>query len=472
MTTTRIILGPPGTGKTTRLLSILQEELRHGVAPTSVGFLAFTRQAALEGRDRCGLSEEQMPYFRTIHSFCFRILGMTPARVMGAEDYRTLHENTGLDFSTKAIRDGDWQSQPLGSQGVFLHGLARNMRIPLSEAYARLRGVKMANFTQLQFVADCIEKHKTIHHSLDFTDILQEFLAPGAQDPPLLQTLFVDEAQDLTPLQWDVIWRIVERSKPEHVYIAGDDDQAIFSWAGADVAQFIALEGNVETLKHSYRCPIIIQRAAARCLANIKKRRPKSWSPRSDPGSIRYVSQLEQVDMSEGKWLVLCRNLAFLLEMKSICEGRGWFFQWDDAPTITKAQIRRIELWEEYRREGDESLLERLCEYIKKGAQRTDPWYRALRMKLRDMHYIRACRRNGEDILKPPRIRLMSIHRAKGTEEENVVLLTDITKRSHEADTVEDQARLLYVAITRTRQSLTIVRPRKKHHFRRFLWDG
>ena len=48
----RIVLGPPGTGKTTKLLSLVEQYLSSGVAPDRIGYFAFTRKAAGEARDR------------------------------------------------------------------------------------------------------------------------------------------------------------------------------------------------------------------------------------------------------------------------------------------------------------------------------------------------------------------------------------------------------------------------------------
>ena len=46
----------------------------------------------------------------------------------------------------------------------------------------------------------------------------------------------VDEAQDLSPIQWKMYDILKKNSK--HIILAGDDDQAIYGWAGADVARF------------------------------------------------------------------------------------------------------------------------------------------------------------------------------------------------------------------------------------------
>ena len=70
------------------------------------------------------------------------------------------------------------------------------------------------------------------------------------------EVLFIDEAQDLSLLQWDMVRCIWANAKK--TYIAGDDDQAIYKWAGADVDHFIALKEEVNDIKildQSYRIP-------------------------------------------------------------------------------------------------------------------------------------------------------------------------------------------------------------------------
>ena len=64
------IFGPPGTGKTTTLLNMLDKALESGVTPTSIAFLAFTRKAANEAKEEILLrrpwtnEEDQLTYFR------------------------------------------------------------------------------------------------------------------------------------------------------------------------------------------------------------------------------------------------------------------------------------------------------------------------------------------------------------------------------------------------------------------------
>ena len=137
--TQRLILGPPGTGKTTRLLDILDEELQR-VDPTKIAFVSFTKRAALEATQRAcerfGFDQKELPYFRTLHSLAFQRLGLRREEVMQSKDYRLIGKHLGLEFSTRAdIEEGLPTGKFKGDRYLFLDGFARARKLTPDAAW-------------------------------------------------------------------------------------------------------------------------------------------------------------------------------------------------------------------------------------------------------------------------------------------------------------------------------------------------
>jgi DNA helicase-2/ATP-dependent DNA helicase PcrA len=109
--------------------------------------------------------------------------------------------------------------------------------------------------------------------------------------------VFIDEAQDLSLSQWDMARSIWDKTKD--TYIAGDDDQAIFRWAGADVDSFIAQTGKIIQLTQSYRIPQVVHDIASRIVTRIQNRLPKEWRPKTQRGLLSYYDDFEQVSIKK-----------------------------------------------------------------------------------------------------------------------------------------------------------------------------
>ena len=106
-----LILGPPGTGKTTTLLNIVQSAIGRGIPPERIAYLAFTRKAAYEAQERAmvqfNFDENRFPYFRTLHSLAFKQLGMQRDEVMTNTHYRKFGKALGVEF--RGIYDEDYK---------------------------------------------------------------------------------------------------------------------------------------------------------------------------------------------------------------------------------------------------------------------------------------------------------------------------------------------------------------------------
>ena len=107
-----IIYGPPGTGKTHTLLQHIEKFLET-TDPDKIGYFTFSKNAAIEGKERAALKFrlsllDDLPYFQTLHSFCFNQLGLSKDQVMKEKHYRELGEKMGLEIEgTQQDEDHD-----------------------------------------------------------------------------------------------------------------------------------------------------------------------------------------------------------------------------------------------------------------------------------------------------------------------------------------------------------------------------
>lgn len=100
------IFGPPGTGKTTKLISIVKDAIADGMDPTRIAFMSFSKKAAEEAKQRAlaelPVDEQSLLWFRTLHSLAFNWLGMRSQDVFKGRDYNELGKLVGLEFMANA----------------------------------------------------------------------------------------------------------------------------------------------------------------------------------------------------------------------------------------------------------------------------------------------------------------------------------------------------------------------------------
>jgi len=491
-----ILFGPPGTGKTTELIRIVEDFIENGIAPDQVAFIAFTRKAAKEAMERAchkfSLSPDQLPWFRTLHSLAFNQLGLNRNNVMGIRDYLTLCEMLGLNITTKGIsyEDGTFSGLTKGDRLFFMENMARAKLMTLKEYW---ESVPMEDiyWYELERLHKTLVEYKQIHGKQDFTDIITAFCEGTAPCPPC-RVLVVDEAQDLSALQWRMVDRIA--SAVEWVFIAGDDDQAIFRWAGAHTEHIIELDGNRRVLEQSYRVPAEVQRVAESVASRISVRVPKSWRPREGEGFVQYETALEHVDMSQGTWLLLARNAYLLDSYVQHCLTEGYVFDSATGSPLRGDAFRAIRAYEAIRsgdripagqakvfyefmstRVGvaygfkgkfnevpDRDMVDWQSLHDKWGLVTKKPWHEALdKLTPQEAEYFMAALRRGEKLLAEPRIKISTIHGAKGGEAENVVIQLDMADRSWREyqENPDDEHRVWYVAVTRAKQRLIVLSP-------------
>ena len=488
------VVGPPGTGKTQTLLDKVIEYKEAGTPLDRIGYFAFTRKAAYEARDRFleafpHLTKKNIKHFRTLHSFAFRYLGLQEENVMQEEHYKIIGEECGLRIKYATYEKNEFNGIfTSNSEYLSLINLAKVRKITVLEQLDRNEHLGKIERDKLQVVAKHIDDYKNTYSLIDYNDMIEKFIntiyLPNAKVPQF-EVIFIDEAQDLSLLQWKMITALQQYTKD--IYIAGDDDQAIFGWAGADVDSFIKFDAIEIPLKQSRRVPKIIHQRALLRLDNIKLGRlEKPWNtPTSTEGTLKIFFSIDPIDLSKGDWYILARTNDLLKPILKNLRRRGVYFETKDGRSISESLYRDILNWEAWKKGKELNTIEiqRLLERFNKKLKETEDklfklndlkkeyelnsrlqWYDAFtEVTPNTKTYIRTMRSNGEDLRLKPRVKVLTLHSSKGGEATNVIILQNQTRNTIKGATKtimkqDEEQRVWYVGLTRCSKNLFLIR--------------
>lgn len=491
---TTVILGGPGCGKTHRLMQIVEEALVAGISPRKIGFFSFTKKAAEEGRSRAcekfGLPPEEFDSFRTIHSLAFRHLGLRRDSILGWPHLRELGRMLGIDFKGKQVEDGDVYGMNAADRLLFLEGLARNKKLPLKKVWEDAFEDSVDWF-ELERFANALAQFKKSRRLLDFNDMVEKFVQSDPRTIPSYDLLLIDEAQDNSSLNWDAIELLAAKAKS--TYIVGDDRQSIYTFSGANVGKFINCPGKQITLEKSHRVPSAPHSLAKSLADRISTKRPGAWLPRDGEGQVNWFGNIDEIDLSKGDWLILARNGYLLSECEDYCLTQGFSFNSVSRDPLKSPALEAIRAWESLRR-GKEESAEKVLHVLKflnpriytqalqvrlkaeesssmffmnqlqeAGLKATPIWHECFtKMAPREHDFFTAAARRREPLLKTPRIKISTIHAAKGGEASGVVLLTDMSLRcrNNMQEDMDSELRVWFVAASRCKESLNLISPR------------
>lgn len=459
-----LIYGPPGTGKTTALLSTL-ENLLETYAPDEIAFVSFTRKGSYEGRDRAvakfGMSEKDLPYFRTLHSLAFRAVGAGRQEMMGPKYYRDFSRKVGMHFTgfyTEDLRADD-------DRYLFFDILYRN------NPRAAVAILPDLDIQKLHFVRNNYRKYREHFNVRDYTDLLEEAVRENKKIP--VRVAIIDEAQDLTTLQWRFIWTAF--SGAERVIIAGDDDQAIFQWSGADVDYFLNIRGTTSRiLDQSYRLPRAAWEFSRRIAGRIGRRVEKEFRPRAgDEGRVEFFGALPEIKIRAAEsYFFLSRNNYYADMIAEYFRGLGVPFRRNGEPSWDPALLRDARAYIGWQGKRMPAMITRAMRTRLRGDPDPGrPWFSAFKGDQKILDYHREIIAHDYD-RKNLRIDVGTIHSVKGGEADNVILLSDMSRsvaKNFEA-APDSEHRVFYVGATRTRKNLYIMNMRSEYIYP-FTWS-
>ncbi|WP_424007796.1 UvrD-helicase domain-containing protein [Haloferax denitrificans] len=336
VTVTRLF-GGPGSGKTTALLDKVEEILEQdGVTIRDILVVSYTRAAAAEVRDRLAERLDINPRslkgnVSTMHAKAYELLSLSRNDVVGENDKQEFCEDYGIEFEDEYGGAGrrTARSTTIGNKVIATSQWLQRTRRDVSDWYdvpfqwnveeVRLPpevdpNAQEGNKYTPTWPSDddridipeairAWRAYKGENGLVGFADMLERVKQRALV--PNVDYLVIDEFQDITTLQYDVY----EEWKPhmKGVLIAGDDDQVVYAWQGADPNLLLDAErDNDEILPNSYRLPSNVLNVVNREIRHIDKRQEKDLKPRKEGGAVEAV---ESPSMLE-----LARNVRYTVE--------------------------------------------------------------------------------------------------------------------------------------------------------------
>ena len=467
--------GPPGTGKTTTLINKIEEYLDKGVEPKDIAFISFTKKAANEARDRMLVkfpqyTKDDLKNFTTLHSFSYHNnRELTGAMLMSEEDCVNVEAKLGYRQGNLFARDKfASMDDPIGSKlgsTIAEYGKYRNLGMNNAEIVALFKKEYEANprsdyYKKLHNDISKYTEIKENGNKYDFSDTIEQFHLSGYKTCETFKVIIIDEAQDLSPQHWRAVEKLAY--KCDNLYLAGDDDQAIFHFTGIKVEEFLDFKVDEDIiLNQSYRIPPSVHTLAQKIIKEVKVRKEKAYLPKAIVESKQLLPFLKRTG---SKMIVTMWHKPVVGILNNLVK-ENIYYKWNGQGYVDSVSANKVIELEEDVTKLEQELNNTTMSANVSDANNSPLHNRSLEMirvqldeAVRKWEYVSKLVNRGITDESEVEVNINNVHRIKGGEADHVMVIDSYSYAAQSSEeSMDSLTRAYYVAVTRAKESLTIL---------------
>jgi len=330
-----LILAGAGTGKTRVVTYRIAHMVGRGIAPENILGVTFTNKAAREMQERVRKllpkpkakspgtkASDNRPTICTFHSLCVRILRQHIEK-LGYKKSFVIYDTSEQLAAVKKILSAISAKGEKADPGAVLALLSK-----FKNGGENAKAFVDPNLRALAVhIAKRYESALHACNAVDFDDLILLTLRVFREHPAALeacrakyQYVMVDEYQDTNAAQFELVHALTQEHR--NLCVVGDDDQSIYGWRGAEVANLLNLEKHfpeikIVKLEQNYRSTTTILNAANAIIKHNVRRRGKSlWSQKGAGAKIQLQTYPNDEDEA--------REVVGQIEFKRIAHRIPW----------------------------------------------------------------------------------------------------------------------------------------------------
>ena len=328
-----LILAGAGTGKTRVITFRIAHMVARGISPAHILGVTFTNKAAREMQERVrklfprprtpdAKALDASPTICTFHSLCVRILRQHIEKLGYKRNFVIYDESEQLGAVKKILSSISAKGEKVDPGAV----LAVLSKFKNGGENAKVFGDESVR-ALAQHIAKRYESALHACNAVDFDDLILLTLRLFREQPAALEAcrakyryVMVDEYQDTNAAQFKLVHALTKEHR--NLCVVGDDDQSIYGWRGAEIANLLDMEKHypevkIIKLEQNYRSTTTILNAANAIIKHNVRRRGKSlWSGRGHGAKI----QLHTFDNDETE----AREIVAQIEFKRLAHRTPW----------------------------------------------------------------------------------------------------------------------------------------------------